>query len=209
MKSKAGEKLHVSKNLFGGRNMTKQQRASWWAVVWHILQGYKSINQASKETGIKWHYLKRAKECCEKGSFFEEKKKGTSIQESLIEDIRSFYKGDDISLLVGGIRGVNKKGEQIRYMKISTQTACRKFRKKNDAVISISTFRKYRPRCVKLCSCTPRNECICIYCGKLDLQLNALKPLVSKKWIPAICTSIGGGHSVPRCIGTRKNVMHT
>ena len=88
---------------------------------------YNSIHEASLKTGLSWNYLKTVQNCCKKQNFKEKKSGKKAIGSKTTEAVKGFYGEDVISFVVGGVRGVTKKGVQIRYMRVTTDEAYRNF----------------------------------------------------------------------------------
>ena len=156
-----------------GTPKKKHQRESKRAAVSQMVKDYKSINKASKATGLGWHYVSKVVKCAERNDF-REKKKGKRISHEKAWAIAEFYLSDEASYRIGGVKGVNRKGEQIRFMKMTTKEAHQAFTKKTGIKLGITTFRKHRPKRVKVASTIPREECVCVKCTNIKLGSKAL-----------------------------------
>jgi hypothetical protein len=80
-----------------------------------VMQQFKNAHEAHISTGVRWHYLQKAGKLPEEDLFLEEKRKMGFSQE-IISKVKDFYYKPDVSIMVGGLKAVNKRGESIRYL---------------------------------------------------------------------------------------------
>lgn len=137
-----------------------------------LLNSYSTITRASKELGVRWHYLNKIS----KLSFEElrEEKPRRGLSDEVVQQVHDFYEAPMISISLGGMKNVNRKGESVKYLTEKISTVYKKFVQKSGCKVSKSKFAKLRPQYVKLKCNISQNQCVCNTCTNIELIVKGL-----------------------------------
>lgn len=134
-----------------------------------IQRDYGSLRSCARRLSLTWGqmqsmYLRRKRKPKKQYS----RKFTTDVKNSLSK----FFSSDEVSFSVPEARYAKKK-----FLRSNLKETCKMYnqsRRGNERKVAISTFRKYRPKCVKLQREIPVNTCLCQTCVNMKLLSKAL-----------------------------------
>ena len=135
----------------------------------------KSAMQSSirNELGVKWETWKKYSSIEEEDSTIQSlgrrENRSDAFSPENLEEIESFYKEKSTALPLK--RYVNKS-----VLTDSTKTVHKEFISQKKFPVSLSHFRKLRPKCVFTADRNKFNSCICDYCLNIDYKVIMIKP---------------------------------
>ncbi|KAK7089483.1 hypothetical protein V1264_024849 [Littorina saxatilis] len=111
----------------------------------------------------------------------ERKKRKDCIAQEAVDKVEQFYRRTDVSRSLPDARSARKKksGEALlamRVMERSSESAFVAFKEDfPDVKLSITKFKKLRPKDVYPSTRIKKRDCLCEYCENTDLKLDALR----------------------------------
>lgn len=149
----------LKKTLSGNFYRTPVEKRRRRKIVASILPMFASLRQASFNLGLRLDYLRRlkAKHSIE-----------TKCEDAEKQSVQTFYLSDEVSTRIGGMKGVDRFGKNVVFLKNTLDVTFRFFREKYpSAKIGKSTFKKLRPNNCKLSHKIPKNMAACDTCENL------------------------------------------
>ena len=138
------------------------------------IKHYSSLNKASKNLGLRWHFLLKIS-ASKEDDLFEEAPRNPPISQETEEEVKTFYKCPELSVTLGGAKNSTKKGETIHYLTEKVNTVYSQYVQKFGVKVSKSKFAKMRPKNVRLKCQIPKNECVCLQCENVERTINVLR----------------------------------
>ena len=156
-----------------GKYRNKKNSSKLSQTVKNIKKHYKSLRSACRNTSMHWSHFHRCTQLSstkkeDKKEIKKKKKYKRKLETSDVDSIRNFFHSDDTSFPLPDKKYVGK-----RFMKRSIEKSWKMYNilPNTTRKISISTFKKYRPKNIKLQGKIPFRQSCCEVCQNFEFVL--------------------------------------
>jgi hypothetical protein len=180
---------------------TKQERMRREQTLKMVLSQYKNIpvRKIAETFGIRTAYIYKIRK-------FQEKGRKAKRAEKMQEAVHAFFHRPDITVQIGGPKGINKKGETVQFLQKTVQEAYKEYiAEEKNPNVGYSTFAKLRPKNVKTYAKMPMNQSVCETCANIDLAIKSFNAISSSSLSKSKAVNISlckseGEHPKRACI---------
>lgn len=130
---------------------------------------YGSLRNCARRLALSWGQMQAM---CVIRSQKKKDHYARKFNDSVKRELQQFFNSDEVSFSLPEARYAKK-----RFLRANLKEACKIFNNKrnsNERKVALSTFRRYRPKNVKLQRHIPVNMCLCQTCVNMNLLSKAL-----------------------------------
>ncbi|XP_053391572.1 uncharacterized protein LOC123539851 [Mercenaria mercenaria] len=151
----------------------KEGRKQYQQFTRNLVGKYTAEHSMRRALGIKWEYWQRVS-ALENDSETEQLKRSDAFSESKVENIQTFYQYESVTLPTKKTVS-NKSLNQKKVLTETIQQIHKRFLNENpDLKVSLSQFRKLRPKEVLTVKHQKFMSCLCEYCLNAQFKIDSI-----------------------------------
>jgi len=168
------------------RQRTKQGRSHYQLFTRSLVGKYVVEHELRKALDIKWEHWMRMSEIEKNGQ--ENEKRSDAFSDEAVKNIERFYEYESVHLpLKKTVSGKTLKQKRVLTDTL-TQVHKRFLQDHPKLKVSLSHFRKLRPKEVLTVNKTKFASCLCEYCLNIEFKIDVLRRAIKSHDIDHLCT---------------------